>query len=326
MKRLGKSILAAAMTAAMLTGCSNGSSSAAKVKKVGIVQMMDHPSLNTIKKAFDKEMKALGYNSKNIKYEFKNGQGNTNTLASIANQFQGDNLDAVVAIATPAAQAVAKLSNKTPVIFSAVSDPVGAKLTSSLTKPDKNMTGTSDEVQVDQIMDEALKVQPKMKTIGLLYNKGEANSVTNINNVKKYLKKKHIKVQEATVTKVSEVQSAMNVLASKCDAVFTPNDNTVASAMSIASKAANQAKTPYYVGADSMVKDGGLLTVGIDYNDLGKETAKMCDQVLKGKKVSSMPVKVFKSHLNIYVNKKTLKALNIKLPKSIANNKKLIEF
>ncbi len=318
-----KGLLAASLAASVLVGCSSNTSS--KVKKVGIIQMMDHTSLNTIKKAYDKEMKALGYNSKNVEYVFKNGQGNTNTLASIANQFQGENLDCVVAIATPAAQAVAKLANKTPIIFSAVSDPVGAKLTSSLDKPDKNMTGTSDQVQVDQIIDQALAVQPKMKKIGLLYNKGEANSVTNITNVKKYLKKKGIATQEATVTKVSEVQSAMNVLASKCDAVFTPNDNTVASAMSIASKAANQAKVPYYVGADSMVKDGGFLTVGIDYNDLGKETAKMCDQVLKGKKPANMPVKIFKTNLNIYVNQKTLKTLGLKLPASITANKKYIK-
>ena len=318
-----KGLLAASLAASVLVGCSSNTSS--KVKKVGIIQMMDHTSLNTIKKAYDKEMKALGYNSKNVEYVFKNGQGNTNTLASIANQFQGENLDCVVAIATPAAQAVAKLANKTPIIFSAVSDPVGAKLTSSLDKPDKNMTGTSDQVQVDQIIDQALAVQPKMKKIGLLYNKGEANSVTNITNVKKYLKKKGIATQEATVTKVSEVQSAMSVLASKCDAVFTPNDNTVASAMSIASKAANQAKVPYYVGADSMVKDGGFLTVGIDYNDLGKETAKMCDRVLKGKKPANMPVKIFKTNLNIYVNQKTLKTLGLKLPASITSNKKSIK-
>ena len=234
-------------------------------------------------------------------------------------------MDAVVAIATPAAQAVAKLANKTPIIFSAVSDPVGAKLTSSLEKPDKNMTGTSDEVQVNQIIDKALEVQPDMKTIGLLYNKGETNSVTNIKNVKAYLDKKGIKSEEATVASVNEVQSAVNALASKCDAIFSPNDNTVASAMSVAGATAAKAKIPYYVGADSMVKDGGLLTVGIDYEELGKETARMTDKVLKGKKVADLPVKVYKSNLNIYVNKKTVEQDGIKLPDSITKDKKYIE-
>ena len=259
-----KALVSVALVSSMLVGCGTGTSS--KTKKVGIIQLVDHTSLNTIKKAFDGEMKKLGYkDGDNIEYTFKNGQGDSNTLASIANDFQGKNMDAVVAIATPAAQAVAKLANKTPIIFSAVSDPVGAKLTSSLEKPDKNMTGTSDEVQVNQIIDKALEVQPDMKTIGLLYNKGETNSVTNIKNVKAYLDKKGIKSEEATVASVNEVQSAVNALASKCDAIFSPNDNTVASAMSVAGATAAKAKIPYYVGADSMVKDGGLLTVGIDY-------------------------------------------------------------
>lgn len=319
-----KALVSVALVSSMLVGCGTGTSS--KTKKVGIIQLVDHTSLNTIKKAFDGEMKKLGYkDGDNIEYTFKNGQGDSNTLASIANDFQGKNMDAVVAIATPAAQAVAKLANKTPIIFSAVSDPVGAKLTSSLEKPDKNMTGTSDEVQVNQIIDKALEVQPDMKTIGLLYNKGETNSVTNIKNVKAYLDKKGIKSEEATVASVNEVQSAVNALASKCDAIFSPNDNTVASAMSVAGATAAKAKIPYYVGADSMVKDVGLLTVGIDYEELGKETARMTDKVLKGKKVADLPVKVYKSNLNIYVNKKTVEQDGIKLPDSITKDKKYIE-
>lgn len=322
MKRITGTVLLIALALSMLAGCNQ---STGTKKKVGIIQLMDHTSLNTIKHAFDKEMKKLGYNDKNIEYSFKNGNGDTNTLASIANEFQGKNLNAVVAIATPAAQSVAKLANKTPVIFSAVSDPIGAKLTSSLTHPNKNMTGTSDEVQVDQILEKALEVQPKLKKIGLLYNKGEANSVTNIKNAKAYLLKKNIQVEEAAVSSVNEVQSAVNVLSSKCEAIFSPNDNTVASAMAAAGKAAIKAKIPFYTGADSMVKDGGFLTVGIDYEELGKETARMTDQILKGKKISELPVKVFKTDLNIYVNKKTADALEIKLPESITQNKKYKE-
>ncbi len=321
MKKLFKTLLVGAMAASLLSGCSSSSSK----KKVGIIQMMDHTSLNTIKSAFDDEMNKLGYTDKNVEYTFKNGQGDNNTLASIANDFQGKDFDVVVAIATPAAQAAARLANKTPVIFSAVSDPVGAKLTASLTKPNKNITGTSDEVQVDQIMEKALLVQPNMKKIGLLYNKGEANSVTNIANIKKYLASKNIQVEEATVVGVNEVQSAVDTLASKCDAIFSPNDNTVASAMSIAGQRAMKAGIPYYVGADSMVKDGGFMTVGIDYEELGRETARMTDQVLKGKSVSSLPVKVFKTNLNIYVNKKALSTLKVTLPDSIKNDKKYIE-
>ena len=165
MNKLLGTVLTSALTISLLAGC--GTSTSNK-KKVGIIQFMDHTSLNEIKDSFDKEMKTLGYDDKNIEYTFKNGQGDTNTCASIANDFAGKNFDCVMAIATPAAQAVAKLATKTPVVFSAVTDPVGAQLTSSLSKPDKNITGTSDEVQVDQIIDKALEINPNTKTIGML--------------------------------------------------------------------------------------------------------------------------------------------------------------
>lgn len=322
MNKLLGTVLTSALTISLLAGCGSSSN---QTKKVGIIQFMDHTSLNEIKDSFDGEMKKLGYNKKNIEYTFKNGQGDTNTCASIANDFAGKNFDCVMAIATPAAQAVAKLANKTPVVFAAVTDPVSAQLTSSLSKPDKNITGTSDEVQVDQIIDKALEVDPNMKTLGMLYNKGEANSVTNIKKAKDYCAKKNIKVEEATIASVNEAQSAVNVLNSKCDAVFAPNDNTVASAMNVVSVACKKANKPLYVGADSMVKDGGFLSVGIDYKELGKETAKIVDQILKGKSVNKIPVKVFKTNLKIYVNTDTRKQLGITLPESIASDSKYTE-
>lgn len=322
MNKLLGTVLTSALTISLLAGC--GSTSTSK-KKVGIIQFMDHTSLNEIKDSFDGEMKKLGYNDKNVEYTFKNGQGDTNTCASIANDFQGKNFDCVMAIATPAAQAVAKLANKTPVVFAAVTDPVGAQLTSSLSSPDKNITGTSDEVQVDQIIDKALEVDPNLKTLGMLYNKGEANSVTNIKKAKEYCAKKNIKVEEATITSVNEAQSAVNVLNSKCDAIFAPNDNTVASAMNVVGEACRKESKPLYVGADSMVKDGGFLSVGIDYKELGKETAKIVDKILKGKNVKNIPVKVFKTNLKIYVNKTTTTAIGMKLPDSITKDSKYTE-
>ena len=159
----------------------------------------------------------------------------------------------------------------------------------------------------------------------MLYNKGEANSVTNIKKAKAYCAKKNIKVEEATIASVNEAQSAVNVLNSKCDAIFAPNDNTVASAMNVVSDACKKANKPLYVGADSMVKDGGFLSVGIDYKELGKETAKIVDKVLKGNKVENIPVKVFKTNLKIYVNTTTKDKLGIKLPENITSDSKYTE-
>lgn len=326
MKRnLLKGLMAAGLAATMLVGCGSDSGTVSNdVKKVAIVQLVEHTSLNTIKDAFDAQMKELGYEEgKNIEYIFKNAQGDNNTAASIIQEFKGANPDVVMAIATPVAQAAAKLSTDTPVIFAAVSDPIGAKLTTNLEKPDKNITGTSDEIQVELILDRALEINPDLKTLGVIYNKGEANSVTNIEKAKAYAKSKNIELVEATVTSVNEVQTAINVLTSKCDAVFAPNDNTVASAMNVVGTACAKAKVPLYVGADSMVQDGGFLSVGINYEDLGKETANMVDQVLKGTKIDDIPVKVFKENLNIYINQSVLDQLGIDLPDSIKNDKSL---
>lgn len=321
MKKLFKYLLIALCVVSLMTGCQNTNS---QIKKVAIVQYIEHTSLDTIKAAFDQQMEDLGYeDGENVEYIFKNAQGDNNIAASITQTFQSEDPDVVVAIATPVAQSVASLSKTTPIVFAAVSDPVGAKLTSSLEKPDKNITGTSDEIQVDLILDKALEVNPDLKTLGVIYNKGEANSVTNIQKAKDYAKKHDLTIKEATITNVNEVQSAIDVLASQCDAVFAPNDNTVASAMNVVSHACIEAKVPLYVGADSMVQDGGFLSVGINYEELGKETANMVDQVLKGTNVSDIPVKVFKENLNIYVNDDVMNQIGISLPESILQDEAL---
>ena len=279
--KLFKLMAVSALTMTALTGCGNSSSNG-DVKEVAIIQYVEHTSLNTIKDAFDEQMEALGYKEgENIKYTFKNAQGDMNTAPSIIQDFKSSKKDCVVAIATPVAQTAAEMSTDTPVVFAAVTDPIKAGLTTSLEKPDKNITGTSDEIQVEMI--------------------------------------------ETTVTGVNEVQSAIDVLTSKCDAVFAPNDNTVANAMDMVGPACAKAKVPLYVGADSMVQDGGFLSVGINYEDLGKETANMVDKILKGEKVENIPVKVFKENLSVYVNTKVLKQLGITLPNEIKNDKAYVE-
>jgi len=326
MKKLGKLLLCFGLVGS-LVGCGNGNGekNSNEKKTVAIIQLVEHTSLNTIKSAFDKQMEELGYkDGDNVEYIFKNAQGDTNTAASIIQDFKSKSPDVVMAIATPVAQAAAILSKDTPIIFAAVSDPIGAKLTSSLEKPDKNITGTSDEIQVELILQRALEINPNLKKLGVLYNKGEANSVTNINKAKSFAKEKGIEIVEATVTSVNEVQTAVSVLNSKCDAVFVPNDNTVASAMNVVGTACAKAKVPLYVGADSMVQDGGFLSVGINYENLGKETANMVDKVLKDEKVENIPVKVFKDSLNIYVNEDVLNKIGITLPQEIKNDKALL--
>jgi putative ABC transport system substrate-binding protein len=239
-------------------------------------------------------------------------------------EFAGANSDVIVAIATPTAMAAANYAEDIPVIFSAVTDPVSAGLVSDINKPDKNITGTSDEIQVDKILELALEIQPDLKTIGFLYNAGESNSVSNLAKAKAFCDANNIELVEGSGKNISEIQSAISVLTAKCDAIFAPNDNTVASCMAALVESAKEAKIPVYTGADSMVSDGGFATVGIDYDELGRETARMVDKVLNGEDIANIPVKVFKDDLNIYVNEQTMNDLGMTLPDSIANAENLV--
>lgn len=156
---------------------------------VSVAQIVEHKSLNTIRDSFKAEMEALGYkDGENIKLDFKDAGGQQNTLNSIMSTFAGNKSDVIVAIATPTAMAAAKYSKDIPIVFSAVSDPVGAGLMDDLKKPNNNITGTSDEIQVDQILDLALKVDPNLKTLGFIYNSSEANSVSNLAKAKEFCK------------------------------------------------------------------------------------------------------------------------------------------
>ena len=322
MKKTGKLLMTAVVALGALSGCTSAQGD--DIKKVSVVQIVSHPSLDTIRDSFSDEMEQLGYTEGEIELEYYDAGNDTSTLDSILSTASGDGSDVIVAIATPTAQSAARYAEEIPIVFAAVSDPIGAGLTSSLEEPDKNITGTMDDIQVDQILGAALKIDPDMQRLGVIYNASEANSVTNIEKAKTFCEENGIELQEVTVTSTNDVQQAVTTLAGSCDAIFSPNDNTVASAMSAAAQAAVEAGIPYYVGADSMVSDGGFLTVGIDYEELGRETARMVDQVLQGTDVADIPIVQFKTDLSIYVNASTMEALGRTLPASIADSERLV--
>lgn len=322
MKKTGKLLMAAVVALGALSGCTSAQGD--DIKKVSVVQIVSHSSLDTIRDSFSDEMEQLGYTEGEIELEYYDAGNDTSTLDSILSTASGDGSDVIVAIATPTAQSAARYAEEIPIVFAAVSDPIGAGLTSSLEEPDKNITGTMDDIQVDQILEAALEIDPDMQRLGVIYNASEANSVTNIEKAKTFCEENGIELQEVTVTSTNDVQQAVTTLAGSCDAIFSPNDNTVASAMSAAAQAAVEAGIPYYVGADSMVSDGGFLTVGIDYEELGRETARMVDQVLQGTDVADIPIVQFKTDLSIYVNASTVEALGRTLPASIADSERLV--
>lgn len=315
MKKLMTVVMVLVLAVTMLTGC--GGKDAEGMLKVGIIQLMEHPSLDTIRVSIIEGLEEEGYvDGENIAIDYQNGQNDMSTMKNIAQKFVGDEVDVIVAIATPAAQAALSETTEIPIIFAAITDPVDAELVDSLETPGGNVTGTSDEVSAEQIMGLANEVTPGFKTIGALYNIGEDNSVSVVAGLKDYAAKNGYKVVESTVTNTSEVQQAAQYLADKVDVVFSPIDNTVASSMAVVTEVFNNADIPYYVSADSMVADGGLATYGIDYTVLGKETATMIADVLGGADTSTMAVKKM-SDMSVYVNTDTAKKIGVEIPKAV---------
>lgn len=295
--------------------------------KVGLIQLMDHTSLNTIKDAILEEFEKEGYvDGENIEILYENANNDMSVLDTICKTFESKEVDVIIAITTPAAQAAAPYAEKIPVIFSAVSDVKAAGLVNDLNHPDLNITGTSDEVQVDLIMDLALSMYPNTKTIGYLYNAGEANSVANLEKLKTYADTNNLKIETAAVSNAAEIQTGLNALLDTSDIIFSPTDNTVANAMAQVSAMCNEKKVPFFSGADSMVQDGALATYGINYESLGKETAKMAIQVLNGTSIEDIPVKVFKEDLNLYINTTTAKAIGFSEISTLKKNYNVIEF
>lgn len=336
LKRVLAILSAAALSVTMMTACGKKDSSseesnaenASKNYKIGVVQIMEHSSLNTIRDAIKGQLEKLGYkDGENCTIDCQQANGESTTVTQILDQFKADDADIIVAITTPCAQLAAPYSTDIPVVFSAVTDPVAAGIVDSLESTGGNITGTSDALEISKILDFALQATPDLKTLGYLYNTGEDNSVSCLEKVKAYCEEKNIKLEIASATNTSEVQEAVSTLAAKCDAVFSPNDNTVAGAMGTVAEVMNKAKKPMYVGADSMVQDGGFATIGIQYDDLGIETANMVASILKGeKKASEIPVKVFNEDLSTFINKSTAKAIGYDIPDEIANAEKTVLF
>ncbi len=322
MKKLGGILLSLCLLCT-LVACQSKQDE--KKVKIGIVQISEHESLNIIKEACIKQLEALGYDDDNATILYKNAGGDATTLKTILEQFSSDGVDVIVPISTPCAQAAAVYADKIPVVFAAVSDPISAKLSDDLNKPTHNITGTSNAIQVEQILDFGLSLYPSTKTLGILYNPGEINSLSSINKAKAYAKANNITIVESAITSTAEVQEGTQMLLDKVDAIFIPNDNTIINAMDVVSNLTKEASIPTFCGVDTFVKQGGLLNVGIDYAKLGKETADMIASVLQGTPVSEIAIKEYKTDLNIYINKTTAKALQLDVSK-IQSDKKIIYF
>ena len=284
---------------------------------IGISQFAEHGSLDNCREGFLEGLKEEGIEEgKNLTIRINNAAADMGTASQIAQSFVADDVDLIISITTPATQVAMSETSDIPIVFSAVTDPVASEVVKDLDNPGGNVTGTSDAISVDQIMELAEEATPGYKTIGALYNSSETNSVSVVDELKAYAKEKGYKVEDAAITSANEIQPAAQSLAKKCDIVFSPIDNTVASSIATANDVFIKNKIPFYVAADSMVKDGALATCGINYEDLGKETAKMAVEIIKGGDPAKMPVKTM-TDCDVYINSDTAKSLGITIPDDV---------
>ena len=289
---------------------------AAVTYKVGICNYVDDASLNQIVDNIKAKLSSIE-SEKNVKFDiaYDNCNADSNVLNQIVANFIADKVDLMVGVATPVAMAMqsATKNSDIPVVFSAVSDPLGAKLVSSLEKPGKNITGTSDYLDTASIMNLVFAVNSGIKKMGLLYDLGQDSSTAAIKEAKEYLQKKGIEIVERTGTTVDEVVLAAQALVSdKVDAVFTPTDNTIMKAELSIYEIFAKAGIPHYTGADSFALNGAFLGYGVDYANLGKQTAEMIAEILVDKKSpAEMAVRTFDNG-TATVNTETCEALGLK--------------
>ena len=288
-----------------------------KVYKVGIVQYVDDASLNQIEKAIEAELTAKG-EELGVTFDFAdythNGQADSTVLNQIATDLVADQVDVIVPIATPAAMIMqnATEDNQIPVVFSAVSDPVGAGLVASADAPGANITGTSDAIDTEAIFKLIVAANPDTAKVGLLYDKSQAGSIQSIEDAKAYCDANGITYVEKTGTTTAEVQAAADALvAEKVDAVFTPQDNTIMTAELAIFEKFTEAGIPHYTGADSFALNGAFCGYGVNYVNLGTVTADMVvDILVNGAEPASTPVQVLSDGI-ITINTETAEAVGI---------------
>ncbi|EGR5153246.1 ABC transporter substrate-binding protein [Vibrio cholerae] len=312
--RAGKVIATAVLAGAALL---SSQSIMAKTAKVAVSQIVEHPALDATRQGLLDGLKAKGYEEgKNLEFDYKTAQGNPAIAVQIARQFVGENPDVLVGIATPTAQALVSATKTIPIVFTAVTDPVGAKLVKQLEQPGKNVTGLSDLSPVEQHVELIKEILPNIKSIGVVYNPGEANAVSLMELLKLSAAKHGIKLVEATALKSADVQSATQAIAEKSDVIYALIDNTVASAIEGMIVAANQAKTPVFGAATSYVERGAIASLGFDYYQIGVQTADYVAAILEGKEPGSLDVQVAKGS-DLVINKTAAEQLGITIPEAV---------
>ena len=313
MKKLIALTLSAIM-ALSVVGCSSGGKEEDNKVKIGILQQLEHVALDNAREGFVKALEDNGYvDGENLVLDIQNAQSDQSNLSTMSDRLVNEKNDIILAIATGAAQSVAGKTKDIPILITAVTDPVDAGLAESMEKPNTNVSGTSDASPIKEQIELMLRLKPDTKVVGLMYTSSEDNSVLQINQVKAILDDMNLEYVEQTVTNSNDVQQGAQSIVKKCDAIYIPTDNVLASSMAIVGSEAVREKVPVICGESGMVMSGGLATLGIDYYNLGYQTGEMAIRVLNGEDITTMQIETQKDY-SYTINGDMADALGITIP------------
>ncbi len=289
---------------------------------VAVTAIVEHPALDACRDGIRDELKAQGFeDGKNITFVYESAQGNPGTAAQIAQKFVGENPTVIVPISTPSAQAVVAATSDIPVVFTAVTDPLGAKLIGNLEKPGANVTGMSDLSPIAKHLALIKEVTPNAKKIGVPFNPGEANAVTLVELLKSEGAKMGYEIVEAPAPKSSDVLAAAQSLVGKSDVIYVPTDNTIVSALEAVIQVGTDNKLPVFAGDTDSVKRGAIAAVGFNYYDVGRQTGQIVARVLKGEKPGDIAVQGVEI-TELYVNPGAAAQMGVELSSDLVGRAK----
>lgn len=312
-------IAAAVMTMALMAGTAQTAE-----KRIAIATFVEHPALDRAMKGVQDGLAQAGLTeARGYRIEVQSAQGSPVTAGQIARKFAGDKPEAIVALSTPVAQAMVAAIRDIPIVFSAISDPVAAKLVDNLQQPGRNVTGTLDSAPFEPVMTLIDALVPGMKAIGIVYNAGEANSRAQVDRMKRESAGRNWQYVAAIVTKPTDVSTALQSLVGKVQAVYVPNDNTVVSTFEVVQRFSLDSKLPVFASDALNVDRGALAAVGVDYYESGKIAADMVRRILAGEKPGDIPV-AEPANLDVALNARIARAIGIAVPPAVAARAKRI--
>lgn len=291
---------------------------------VAVTAIVEHPALDAARDGIKEALAEAGFvDGQTITFVYESAQGSPATAAQIARKFVGETPAVIVPISTPSAQAVAGATQEIPVVFTAVTDPVGAKLVGDLQHPGGNVTGMSDLSPIGKHLDLIKEIMPKAAKLGVIYNPGEANSLTLLELLKQEAPARGLTIQEAPSPKSSDVLPAAQSLVGQVDAIYVPTDNTVVTALEAIVQVGQQNRLPVFAGDTDSVPRGAIAALGFNYGDVGRQTGKIVARVLKGEKPGDIPVEGVEI-TELFVNPKAAEAMGIELPKAVVERAKTV--